>query len=197
MSVDYTRSFGDHDRSTGRPVLYLDVDGVLNPWRSKGPHKHWADYTKQPVDLPDDPLTYRLWVSRQLPRALLNLCDCHNIEIVWATSWADHIAVIEDLYGIPAGHPVLPCPEITDSFTSTGKVDLVAAHAGDSRPVIWVDDCLGPDDKTWARGRPAATLLIRPNPAVGLRRADLDTIDTWLATPSTSSGNAVLTRFLK
>jgi hypothetical protein len=179
VAADYAGVFGSHDQSQGRPALYLDVDGVLNPWRSKGPHKHWPGYTKQSVTVPGDD-TYRLWIARDLAAALLALCDCHGIEIVWATSWAVHIAFIEDAYGFPAGFPVLPVPEITDSFTSTGKVDLVAAHAGDHRPVIWVDDCLGPDDRRWASARAAATLLMRPNPAVGLRRADLDTIAAWL-----------------
>lgn len=178
MSQDYTRGFGHRDSSHGRPVLYLDVDGVLNPYQSNGPHKHWPDYVKRPVAVPGD-RTYRLWASQTSADALVDLCRVHDTEIVWATSWAAHIALIEDLYRIPAGPAVLPCSAIIDSLHSTGKVDLVSAHAG-ARPVIWIDDCIGPDDKAWAHARAAATLLLRPNPAIGLRRVYLDAIDTWL-----------------
>lgn len=164
------------------PVLYLDVDGVLNPFRSKGPHKHWPDYTKHTVTVPNG-RSYRMWFSRSLGRLLTEQCHDDGIEIVWATSWAAHVdTLIADLANIPTGLRVLHYPDSAeDDHRNTGKVDQVAADAG-TRPVIWIDDYLGPDDRSWADTRPEPTLLIRPSPSTGLRPVDLETIRAWTGT---------------
>lgn len=161
------------------PVMYLDVDGPLNPWRSKGPHKHWPDYRKHSVTVPDG-RTFRMWFSPSLGDALLSLVDRHQIEVVWATSWVDHVdSLIVPLAGLQAGWRTIPYPDsAADELRNTGKVSEVAADAGD-QPVIWIDDELGVKDRAWAMNRVAPTLLVRPGASVGLRRQDLDSIDVW------------------
>jgi hypothetical protein len=170
------------DTVAGRPVLYLDVDGVLNPFRSKAPHDHWPDYRKHTVVAPRH-RSYRVWGSPELGRAIVELAASYDIEVVWATSWAAHVdTLIVPLWGLPAGWRGLAYPDAADGDRrNTGKVAEVAADAGD-RPVIWIDDCLGPDDRAWAAGRGAPTLLLRPHPSHGLRRGDLDEIAEWIET---------------
>jgi hypothetical protein len=162
-----------------RPVLYLDVDGVLNPFRSNGPHKHWPDYKKHTVTLPDG-RSFRMWFSRSLGRMLGDTAAQYNIEIVWATSWAAYVDdLVVPLANLPAGLRILDYPDSAEvDLDNTGKVAEVAADAG-SRPVIWVDDYLGRADRAWASARPHPTLLIRPSASIGLRYADLSEIETF------------------
>lgn len=163
-----------------RPVLYLDIDGVLNPWRAKNPRKHWPDYRKHTVNLPDG-RSYRMWFAPSLGNAVAALAARRNTEIVWATSWADHLNLVTDLSGLPDGLRSLPYdPEADSDLRNCGKLPFVAADAG-SRPVVWVDDALGTGDKQWARERPHPTMLVAPSPSAGLRQADLDRVDAWLA----------------
>lgn len=160
----------------GRPILFLDVDGVLNPFRANRPNKHWPDYRKHTVRVPDG-RSYRMWFSPELGQRLTGLAAHLDVKVVWATSWAPWVeSHVVPLAHLPSGLAVLPYPDSArDDRSDTGKLAEVAAYAG-RRPAIWVDDDIGPNDRAWAEGRSAPTLVLRPLPTVGLRSVDLDAI---------------------
>lgn len=132
-----------------RPVLYLDVDGVLLPlsngeWPSErlrvGPF-----YVHVPTDL-------RTLVPK--------LHDA--FEIVWATSWNEEAnREVAPLVGLPE----LPALDVTAHYR---KLELVSRHAGEERTIAWVDDRLEPAAWSWASARSGRSLLIRPQSRRGL-----------------------------
>lgn len=159
------------------PKIYLDVDGCLNPWRASLNHvREWNDYVQQELN------GYPVWTSKQLGAYLLGL----GVEIVWATTW-----VVDDLANTHISEPhgfstTMDCivydpwalgedlDELYIPESECGKGPGVVNHAGD-HPVIWIDDCLGPNDEQMMkdRGDGIPYLLIRPNPNTGITRDDI------------------------
>lgn len=132
-----------------RPVLYLDVDGVLLPL-AKG--------TRPSERLRVGPF----WVH--VPLDLRELVPALHaaFEIVWATSWNDEANVeVAPIVGLPQ----LPTLDVTAHFR---KLELVSAHAGEERAIAWVDDRLEPAAWEWAGARSGRSLLVRPDSRWGL-----------------------------
>lgn len=92
-------------------------------------------------------------------------------ELVWATSW-EYQANTE---AAPAlGLPQLPVIELN----RIDKTNAVSDWVGD-RPLVWIDDVFANNPGTieWARERHTHTLLIGPDPHVGLIRDDM--VKAW------------------
>jgi hypothetical protein len=150
-----------------RPVLLLDVDGVLYPFAAAtmpagfAAHKFFPD---------QDPT----WLSAEHGRWVAELAT--RYEVVWATGWAAnanrHIA--------PAlGLPQLPAIRLPETrFSAAAKVPAADAVVGD-RPAAWIDDTVTPEAREWAARRAAPTLLVEADPAVGLTRQMVDRCLQW------------------
>jgi hypothetical protein len=141
-----------------RPVLFLDVDGVLNPYGRDCPAgfaEHDLFPTEEPVRVNRE---HGLWITE-----LLGAFD-----VVWASFWnEDANSILAPLLGIDP----LPMLAMPSAPGPPGvKVPLVASRAGE-RPVTWIDDAHAPEALTWSRERAAPTLLITTDPAIGLVRA--------------------------
>ena len=113
---------------------------------------------------------------------------------VWCTSWRqDATTLVGPLLGLPPlPHVDLPRPQITTSHPNgyLWKRDHVDAWLADA-PVAWIDDDFTALDHAWARARNAegiATLLIQPDPHVGLLPAHLQAALEWAAALSTPAG---------
>ena len=152
-------------------LLLLDVDGVLNPYGAECP----AGFTEH-VLFPDeiDPvrvcLDHGAWIAE--------LAGAY--EVVWATGWGEEAnRLLGPLLGIPR-LPVLPFPQVP--FSADLKVPAIDALAGD-RPAAWIDDMLGPVAYDWADHRPAPTLLLPADPAIGLTRELVDHALAWAGDP--------------
>lgn len=155
-----------------RPVLYLDVDGVLNVLRERSPH--WADLTGHDVALAGR--TYRLNLSRTMGETLAAL----PVDIRWATTWAeaaDHF--IAPLVGLAAGLPVACRPVASDSRYKSAAIRRQVA--AERRPFVWVDDeAIAEDDFAWAERLAVPSLFVRPDPTEGLTPEQLTTIEEFV-----------------
>jgi hypothetical protein len=144
---------------TANPYLLLDVDGVLvlraeqsDPWQ-----RH------EVVSATGE--THTVWLN-PLHGVWIGELSVH-FELVWATGWQhDAPRLLGPLLGIPPA-PAITFTEAPQPGVVIDKLPDIITYVGD-RPVAWVDDHLSPAEFEWARSRPEPTLLVQPNPTVGL-----------------------------
>jgi hypothetical protein len=140
-----------------RPLLLLDVDGVLNPLVRRSP----------PGFLEYQLCGFPVHLSPSQGRALLTFAD--RFELAWASTWEQEAnSLIAPILGLPA----LPVVEVN---AAQYKSQAIGAYAG-VRPLIWLDDDAGVIDTSWARRRNktvAPTKIVHINAARGLQANDL------------------------
>jgi hypothetical protein len=181
-----------NDDDTPRPLLFLDVDGPLNPYASRlkgtppGYVRHrmrpasWA--TNQPrlsFQFVRRARSLRVWLNPAHGPRLLKL----EFDLVWATTW-EHDANI--WIGPAIGLPELPVVSLRPSEAARQDPDglywktrsVVEFAAG--RPFAWVDDYVTRTDGRWcAEHHPTPTLLLPINPARGLAESDFAALARW------------------
>jgi hypothetical protein len=170
--------------SGGRPVIAVDVDGVLNPHK---PGRAAAlGYQPHDYDGPGPgglPVSGTVWLHTDHGRWLRKLAG--HADLVWCTNWGQ---VAADVIAPRLGLPDMPVIDVADfagvRFGHQGKLGPLYAWTGD-RPLAVLDDEFGGKDAHLAdersrTGRP--TLHVDVDGTTGLRRAHIDQILTWLAT---------------
>lgn len=114
---------------------------------------------------------------------------------MWYTSWRkDATTIVGPLLGLPKfPYLDLPRPQITTSHPNgyLWKCDHVEPWLGESA-VAWVDDDFTELDhasaaERTARGHP--TLLVQPDPYVGLQLAHLVTVQEWASFQGVATGS--------
>jgi hypothetical protein len=157
------------NRADPRPVLLVDVDGVLNPWLADGCPDGYREYDFFPGE--------RVLLSPGHGPLLSSLEPAY--ELVWATAW-EHRAnqLISPVLGLPE-LPVIEFP-VDGRDPYFRKLPAVIDAVGE-RPCAWVDDDHQPDHYTWAHERGVPTLLIDIDPAVGLTPGVVTTLADWAA----------------
>ncbi|OQR63246.1 hypothetical protein B6E66_15120 [Streptomyces maremycinicus] len=161
-----------------RPLLYLDVDGPLNPYAAK-PSKRPAGYTTIRASVGRErPL--RVWLHPGHGAALLRL----PYELCWATTWMTEAnRWIAPVVGLPE-LAYVDFGETLFAHRADGvhwKTETIVAHAA-GRPFAWVDDEQSPADTVYVTARHRApALLHHVDPRLGLREQDFTALARWAA----------------
>lgn len=166
-----------------KPLLLVDVDGPLNPYRGK-PTKRPEGYTTHrltPKNWIGKPL--RLWLNPEHGPMLTEFAATNNMELAWATTW-EHEAntLIGPRIGLTEHWPVVEFANDLRVLT-LWKFAAVRDYAA-GRDLVWLDDDFSryPEAKDrFLQARTGArTRLHYVSPAKGLTRDDLNEIKNWL-----------------
>jgi hypothetical protein len=158
-----------------RPILFLDVDGVIIPYGGAETAPDSATVALFGPEADEDHL------SRIDPEHGPRLSDL-ECSLVWATGWEDEA---NDVISPRVGLPRLPVVAWSWSDVDGPRRlhwktrDLIAF--ADGRPFVWVDDELGEFDREWVTlHHPAPALLHHIDARIGLTGADIAAIGDWL-----------------
>jgi len=153
-----------------RPVLAVDVDGVISLFGFDGPIEdlggrfHLIDGMAH-------------CISDVAGAQLQRLAEVY--ELVWATGWEDrandHLPLI---LGLPEELPCLRFDGRARFGTAHWKVEAIDEYAG-ARPLAWIDDSLDKSCRAWAAGRRAPTLLVPTESHVGITDAHTEALLSW------------------
>lgn len=192
--------------TTERPVLLLDIDGVLNLFpralsiheRIKGSAESTGiapmrEHTAHRVFLSDEQMhPYVVRVPADAPMLVEQLAE--HFDLRWYTMWnASAASVFAPLAGLPA-FPHLQCshtagrealyavdtPEWMDKHLWAAKTPLIPGYLG-SRAFCWIDDDSSAVDTMWLELQPniGPFQLITVNSATGLTQAVVDEAIEW------------------
>ena len=151
-----------------RPILFLDVDGVISLF-----------------GFAPDAWPGRLQLVDGIPHCIGHGCGerigrlAERFELVWATGWEETANVyLPPLLGLGRELPCLRFDGRATWGSAHWKLEAIDRYAGD-RPAAWIDDNLTGECLDWSNRRPAPTLLIRTDPAVGLTDAHVQELLAW------------------
>ncbi|MFG2815522.1 HAD domain-containing protein [Streptomyces sp. NPDC048410] len=174
------------------PYLLLDIDGVFIPFPDADgstPATHIRHDVVPTGRSVDNPVT--IWLDPAHGSMLADVIGAGSVTPVWCTSWRqDAATLIGPLLGLPyLPYVDLPRPQITISHPDgyLWKRDYVDAWLGNA-PAVWIDDDFTGLDHDWAAERTAkgmATLLVEPDPYLGLQPEHLTEVTTWVSRLST------------
>jgi hypothetical protein len=150
-----------------RPVLALDIDGVIFPLAEKvgdrlPEYEGWVKTTASGLPVSYEP---------ELVKWLQEICS-RGVDIVWASSWGKTAsASVSELLGLP---------ELAALDVSQGRWPAVSAYAKNS-PLIWCEDARqSAAVKAQIKAHKPSALLIQPKRHLALTPAQRKKISTFL-----------------
>src|SRR3954454_19293747 len=169
-------------KSDNRPVLFVDVDGVISlfGWNTSGP----PPGTFHSVD------GIIHCISAEAASRLARLTPWY--ELVWATGGEEKAnEYLVHLLNLEADLPVLTFDGRAVFGSSHWKVEAIDEYAR-GRPAAWIDDNLGEKAEAWARNRSEPTLLVHTESATGITDEHVERLLRWAdrVRPDQATGGA-------
>ena len=165
-----------------KPVIYLDVDGVLNALdvveKAEG-DDCWGDFEVHanvtPTNIPAFGRGYDLCMSKKMVAELASL----DADVKWLTTWrqdaAEHVAPLVDAPDWP----------VVDWTVEKGAA-LAQDQAYNPRPFVWIDDWEATEGnvKYFLMEPEVPYLLIKPNAYSGITRKQMEEIREFIESVS-------------
>jgi hypothetical protein len=153
-----------------KPLLFVDIDGVISLW---GFHSN-----ARPNGAFHNVDGVIHFLSSEAGMHLLSLAT--RFDLVWCSGWEEKAEEhLPHALALPAGLPFLSFPRDPGRRHAHWKLAAIEAHAGERRPMAWIDDAHDDACRAWAGGRDAPTLLVTTTPAVGLSAVHAQQLTAW------------------
>jgi hypothetical protein len=153
-----------------RPLLLIDVDGVISLFGFD--HRSPPAGRFQMVD------GMAHFLSGTAGEHLRRLAE--PFELAWCTGWEEKANEYLPLaLGLPRPLPHVVFDPSARPVQAHWKLGAIDRHVEASRPLAWVDDAHDEGCRSWAAARPAPTLLVTTDPAVGLTDEEVDRLLGW------------------
>lgn len=157
-----------------KPLLLLNVDGVLAPFGSAAKPAGFTEHVLQTELLGD----HRVWLNLDHGAMLQPLQD--HFEFIWCTGWEDEAPLaLGPLFGLRSA-PVIHLTYGTTIELPLNKLPNILDFT-EGKAVAWIDDDLGHREREWADARAEATLLLTPDPTIGLQPSHIDALMSFAA----------------
>lgn len=154
-----------------QPLLFIDVDGVLNPYDGSNRSAYRNGYRSWKLN------GLHVLLKRAHGAALADL----PYELVWGTTWEKEANIhIAPRLGLPE-LPVCGFPSGDDDAHRSihYKTSDIVTYAN-GRPFAWIDDEITDADRRWvAQRHDGPALLHWIDPAIGLEASDFETLAAW------------------
>jgi hypothetical protein len=152
-----------------KPLLFVDIDGVLSLW-GFGMDGWPTDGGWHQID------GVSHFLSARAARHLQALCD--RFEPVWCSGWEEKAdEYLPHLLGVPR-FPHLSFERNPGRRHAHWKLDAIESYA-ENRSLAWIDDAFDDACFGWASQRAAPTLLVPAEPATGLDDRAAEILGAW------------------
>jgi hypothetical protein len=145
-------------KSTGRPILFVDVDGVISlfGFNTSAPPAGTFHSIDGIIHL----------IGSDAASRLARLAS--RFDLVWATGWEEKAnEYLVHILEMPDELPVLSFDGRAVFGSAHWKVEAIDDYAR-GRPAAWIDDNLDERAEHWAAGRTEPTLLVRTESDAGI-----------------------------
>jgi len=153
-----------------RPLLLIDVDGVISLFG--------FDHAAPPAGRFEVVDGIAHFLSATAGEHLRSLCA--SFDPAWCTGWEEKAdEYLPHALGLPTRFPYLSFEDAVPLLAGHWKLGAIDRYAGPDRPLAWIDDAHDDRCRAWASARPAPTLLINTDPAVGLTAEHVAALLQW------------------
>jgi hypothetical protein len=158
-------------RIRARPVLLVDVDGVISLFGFQLDRRPAGSF------LLVDGIAHL--ISGTAGEHLRELAD--DFDLAWCTGWEEKANdYLPAALGLDGPLPYIPLTGAAVPHAHWKLAGIEQAVAPD-RPVAWIDDAHDEACAEWAAARPAPTLLVATEPAAGITTEHVARLRAWAA----------------